>query len=506
MDESVFFQTLNISKNYGPVRALIDVSFSLRKGEVRGLVGENGSGKSTLASIISGIILKDHGTMMKDGKEYNPKHIQNAYENKIGIVTQESGLIEDLSITANLFLGREKEFASAGFLNIRKMNEDANKIIFKILKTKKMLAEDKVKNYSFEERKIIEIIKALYLNPEILILDETTDAFSRDNKKMLWEIIEKIKKKGVSVLYISHTISEVLDNTDRITIMRDGKIIDTIDSHSHTEDDLKKMMVGRELKSNYYREDYQGSFNKEKIVLKIENLSSKNAFSNVSFSLHEGEILGIGGLSGCGMSKLGKAIFGLLKIDAGTIYLPIKNKLLKNHTPVDSITQGIGYLPKDRDSEGIMLLASVKDNINLVSLDRIQRGFAFINSKDEISVAKNAIKELQIKTPNIDQFCIGLSGGNRQKVSLVKWLVRESEILILDCPTRGVDVGVKAYIYIILEKLRLQKKSIILISEELPELIGMGDRILIMKDGIIGSKVFKREEKPREEEIINYMI
>ena len=506
MDENILFQTINVSKSFGPVRALNNVDFSLQRGEIRGLIGENGSGKSTLAMIIAGIVLKDSGKMLKEGKEYNPKQIQDAFKNKITIVTQESGLIEDLSIANNLLLGREKDFTVNGFIKAKAINEAANLMIYRILKNKKFNVEEKILNYSFEDKKLIEIIKALYQNPEILILDETADAFSRDNKNLLWDVIRKVKNEGVSIIYISHTISEVVEVTDTITIMRDGEIIDNIDSNNRTEDDLKKMMVGRELKSNYYREDNQATFNKEKVVLKVENLSSKDAFHDISFSLHEGEILCLGGLSGCGMSQLGKAIFGLLKTDTGTIYLPEKNKYLKNHSPVESINQGIAYLPRDRDSEGVMLLASVKDNITLVSLDRIKRKSSFISPKDEVTFAEKGVKELSIKTANINQFCIGLSGGNRQKVSLVKWLMRECEILILDCPTRGVDVGIKAYIYQKLHQLKLQKKSIILISEELTELIGMGDRILIMKEGNLCQKIFIRDEGPREEEIINYMI
>ena len=490
----------NISKTFVTTRALQNVSLTLEGGEIRGLVGENGSGKSTLALILSGIIHPDSGEMFKSDKQYTPRSLLDANSARISIVVQEIGTIDGLTVAANLFLGEEKLFKRFGLLNTATMNRSSMEVLrrFGIVNIK---PDTDIGSLSFEDRKLVEFAKALYVNPDLLIVDETTTALSQHGREILFRELERLKSDGSSVIFISHDLGEVIGHCDSVTVMKDGEIVDTVSTQSLEERSLRELMVGRELQQTYYREDTEASYSDE-VVLKVSDLSLEGSYYDIFFELHRGEILGIGGLTNCGMHLLGKTLFGLEKASSGTIEMVKREKVITNY--IEAIAYGLGYLPKNRDQEGLMLFSSIKENICLPSLSKMQRN-SFISPGKERDLAESGAKQLSIKMSSINQFCLFLSGGNKQKVALSKWLVRDSDILILDCPTRGIDVAVKASIYSLMQDLKEKGKAIIMISEELQELIGVSDRIIVLKDGRI-KKVFSRRKDLTEEEIIHYMI
>ncbi len=499
MVDNCILKTKNISKTFIITKAVKEVSLEINKGEIRGLVGENGSGKSTLVSIIAGILAPDSGEMIKDGKLYKPKNIIDANKSKVGIIVQEIGTIGDLSVASNIFLGKENIFTKFGLLNISRMNRIASELLNKFeINSIKPNAE--IRSLSIEDQKLVEMVKSLYFNPNLLIIDETTTALSQLGRDILYRTIKKLKHESKSVVFISHDLKEIIKYSDQITVMKDGEVVDTIRTKETNEETLKNLMVGRKLKNKYYRVDFKSTYKKNKLSLSAKNLTIKNIFSDISFDLHNEEIFGIGGLTNCGMHELGKALFGLIKLSKGEII--VKNKNITNQG--EAISNGIGYIPKNRDQEGLMLLSSIKDNIVIASLDKIQNK-TYISPNREKELAIIGVKKLDIKMSSINQFCLFLSGGNKQKVVLSKWLIKNSEILILDCPTRGIDVNVKALIYSLIQQLKNEGKSIILISEELQELIGMSDRIMILKNGEV-SNIFNRSKNLSEEEIIHYMI
>ena len=359
--------------------------------------------------------------------------------------------------------------------------------------------------YDMQQRKLIEIAKCLNKNPEIFIVDETTTALSETGRNLLYKKMEELKNSGKSVLFISHDLDELMAKCDTLTVLRDGNIVANLEKAKGEFDpeQIKKFMIGRELKGDYYRSDYDGSYS-DQVVLKMIDGIEGNQLKHVNLELHKGEILGIGGLSECGMHTLGKALFGNIKIEGGFVYTGEKlDELVKSES--FAMSKKIGYLPKNRDVEALALKTSIFDNIAIASINNIAKFNFLVTKGSEKKLVDKQIRNLQIKCNTAEQFVNTLSGGNKQKVSLAKWIANDSEILILDCPTRGVDIGVKQFIYQLLYKMKLEGKSIIMISEELPELIGMSDRILIMKDGQI-TKEFERSQDLTQEQIIEYMI
>jgi len=496
-----------LNKTFGPVNAVSNVTLDIPNNKIVGIVGENGSGKSTLVSLISGIHKKDSGTILLHGKEISPKTTLDSIRYGIGIVTQESNIIDRLTVAENIFIGREREFIRLGYLRTNLMNVKANALIKKVLNRDDIRGHYHVSELSFEDKKLVEIVKAMSFSPSLLIFDETVDALSNRNRELAWRLMKEFcsQDRQTSILYISHTIEEVLSNSEMIVIMKDGELVGTYDAKDVTVENIKMLMVGRKL-DTYYQRSERRSEEKERIVLSTKNLTRKGKFENINIALHKGEILGIGGLGGCGMSELGMTLFGIDTPDEGEIRLSDDASGYAYLTPRSAIRNKIAYVPKDRDTEGIMLLSSIKENISITASKNLENKLRYISKKKEEQVSREAIDMLNIKATNVDQLCIHLSGGNRQKVSLAKWLILNTEILILDCPTRGVDVGVKAYIYGKLDELSRNGVSIIMISDELPELIGMSDRIVIMKNGRQIEKIFKQEEHPTESEIIRYMI
>ena len=359
--------------------------------------------------------------------------------------------------------------------------------------------------YDMQQRKLIEIAKCLNKNPEIFIVDETTTALSETGRNLLYKKMEELKSEGRSVLFISHDLEELMEKCDTLTVLRDGNIVANLDKSKGEFDAeaIKKYMIGRELKGDYYRSDYDGSYS-DQVVLKMVDGIEGNQLRHINLELHKGEILGIGGLSECGMHTLGKALFGNVKMEGGFVYTG-ENLTDLVRSESYAMSKKIGYLSKNRDVEALALKTSIFDNIAIASINNVAKLNFFVTKGSEKKLVDRQVRELQIKCNSPEQLVNTLSGGNKQKVSFAKWIANDSEILILDCPTRGVDIGVKQFIYQLLYKMKLEGKSIIMISEELPELIGMSDRILIMKDGQI-TKEFTRNADLTQEQIIEYMI
>ncbi|MFA7674061.1 MAG: sugar ABC transporter ATP-binding protein [Clostridia bacterium] len=500
--DNLIFKAEKIDKYFGPTHANSHIDFELKKGEIRGLIGENGSGKSTFISVISGIQQKDSGCMYINGRPYEPKSSLDAIKNKIGTVVQELGLVEGLTAGLNIFLGRTSMFSKNGILNMKALYAEAKKVMTKWELDPSIELSTLAGTLSVEDRKVIELARALSNDPDILILDEITNALSLKNRTNLFRIINKMKSEGKSVIIISHDLEEVIDVTDNITVMRDGSVSGNVCAGEIQIDMLKRMMVGREMQGSYYRDDDSAAYQDE-VVFKVEKLEKKHLLHDICFELHKGEILGICGLADSGTHDLGKALFGLIKPDSGKCLKTDKNTLIDD--PITAMKHKIAYVPKDRDREALMTSATIRSNMSLPSVRNIEAFFGFLSPRKMKALAEKAVKNYEVKTTGIEQIVSGLSGGNRQKVNLARWMAKDADIYILDCPTRGVDIGVKAYIYDSMKTLASQGKSIIMVSDELPEAIGMADRIIVLKCGKI-EKIFTRGSAFTEESIIEVMI
>ena len=500
-EENILFEVKNINKHFGPTHANKNVSLQLKKGELHGLIGENGSGKSTLISIMAGINQADSGEMFMNGQLYKPNSPLDAAKHDIGFVVQELGLLDTLPVAANIFLGHFDRFTVAGVLKLRKMYiaaaEELKKWGFSDISVRAMAGLQTV-----EKRKIVEIVKALLVEPQLLILDETTQALSHDTRKRLHEIINELLKQGKTILMITHDIEEIAEVADRVTVLRDGEIVGCLNKDEIDPSKLKRMMVGREIGGELYRTDHETIF-EDKIVLEARNLGLENYFSGVSFELHKGEILGICGLSDGGIHELGKTLVGIEKATTGNVLVTETNTVIKSAS--DATKADIAYLPKDRDSEALMMGAAIAPNLYVPSLNEIEQKFGYISHKKCNELAQKALEKFDVRCLGIRQAISSLSGGNKQKISLGKWLIKDLKIMVLDCPTRGVDVAVKAYIYDLMKELKTQGLSIILISDEMPEVMGLSDRLLIMKNGKIAG-IMERSETFEEGKIIEVMI
>ncbi|MBP5329933.1 MAG: sugar ABC transporter ATP-binding protein [Spirochaetaceae bacterium] len=495
----VLLKAEKINKYFGATHAVADLSLELFPGEIHGLIGENGSGKSTFSSMLCGIYPMSSGTFTLLGNEIKPKSQVEANKIGISIIVQEMGTLPGLTVAENIFLGEEEKFMHGIVKNTRAMNKEAQRLLdsygFTDIKASKM-----IDHYSFEERKLVEIVKATYFNPKILVVDETTTALSHDGRQELFKVMNKTREMGSCVIFISHDLDEVLDHTDRISILRDGVLVKTVNTKEVTTDDLKREMVGREIGNKYYRTDYDEEVSGE-VVLSVKNLNVPGEFDNINLDLHKGEILGIGGLSECGMHEIGKAIFGASYNRGGRVTL--SNGYEIKDIP-GAIKHSIAYASKDRDNESIVIADTICDNIILPSLNDLSK-HGFMNLKGLGSFANKFAVQMSTKMTGVKQYVSELSGGNKQKVVLARWIGKNSDILILDSPTRGIDVRVKADIYTLMSELKKQGKSIIMISEELPELLGMSDRIFIMKNGRFNGE-FKRSRELGEKDLIAKMI
>ncbi|MDO5434935.1 MAG: sugar ABC transporter ATP-binding protein [Clostridia bacterium] len=499
MNERTLLIAENIDKRFGITHAVNNVSLTVDAGEIRGLIGENGSGKSTFVQMLCGIYTIGGGKFTLDGQPLHARNQVQANNAGVSIIVQEMGTLSGLTVAENIFLGHEEPFIHMGIKNSRAMNKEAQRLLdgygFGRIKASAM-----IDRYNFEDRKLVEIVKATYMKPKILVIDETTTALSQNGRMELYKIMDAVRADGRSVIFICHDLAEVLEHTDTVTILRDGELIDTVRSADVTEDDLKRLMVGREIGSAYYRTDY-GTPVSDEVVLKADNVSVPGEISGISFELHRGEILGFGGLSECGMHEVGKAIFGASWDRSGSV-------TLADGTAIDSIqaaiSHSVAYASKDRDNESIILNESIRNNIVLPSLEELAN-HKLLNGPKLTRFADQNAKNMQTKMQSVKQLVSDLSGGNKQKVVLARWLGKNSDILVLDSPTRGIDVKVKQAIYALMQDLKQQGKSIIMISEEIPELLGMSDRILVMKNGQISGE-FLRSPQLSEEDLILKMV
>ena len=465
-----------ITKSFSGVAALKNAALDLKAGEVVALMGENGAGKSTLMKILTGIYSKDSGEIQYMGQEVCFKGPAESEEAGISIVHQELNMMNDLTVAQNLFIGREE---MNGFLiDDKKMNEKAREL-FKVLKIDINPAE-KIGNLTVGKQQMVEIAKAISSKAKVIIFDEPTAALTDSEIEELFKVIRDLKKQGTGMVYISHRMDEINVISDRVIVMRDGEYVGTLITKECSKDDIIKLMVGRaifgepKIASNVAKD--------APVVLKCENLNRGKAVKDVSFELRKGEILGFSGLMGAGRTEVARLIFGADKKDSGKIF--INGKEVTIHTPQDAVAHGIGYLSEDRKRYGLIVDKSVEENTVISSLNDFVKGI-FIDKAKSKEVSQKYVESLKTKTPSVSQLVKKLSGGNQQKVVIAKWLVKNSDILIFDEPTRGIDVGAKSEIYALMERLAKEGKSIIMISSELPEVLRMSDRVIVMCEGRI---------------------
>ncbi len=484
----------DICKSFPGVKALDHAQLKVRPGTVHALVGENGAGKSTLMKCLFGIYSKDEGEILLNGERTHIVNPYDALKKGVAMVHQELQPIPERSVAENIYCGNfPRKFGF--FVDHKKMYRDTEVL----LKEVKMNFDPKVKlsSLSVSQMQAIEIAKAVSADAKIIIMDEPTSSLTQNEVDNLFEIINSLRKKGISIIYISHKMDEILSISDDVTIMRDGQYIGTWSAKELTIDMIVTRMVGRELKNLYPpKSNVPGE-----VVLEVEALTSitEKSFKNVSFQLRKGEILGIGGLVGAQRSELFEAIFGIRGIRQGTI--SYKGKQVKIKHPQDAINQGIALLTEDRRANGIFGVLSIAENVSIASLDKYLRMGLFLDHRKIEKLVQENVKKLSIKTPSSRTKIQTLSGGNQQKVIISRWLANNPDIFILDEPTRGIDVGAKYEIYSIIAELAKQGKSIIMISSELPELIGMSDRILVMCDGRVSGEV--RKEEATQENIMS---
>jgi len=479
MHDSLLLEMKGIVKAFPGVRALSGVNFDLRVGEVHALLGENGAGKSTLIKILGGIYTADEGEIRLEGKLVNIRSVAAAQHIGIRIIHQEIVLVPYMTVAENIWLGREQR-TNAGFLDKREMLTKTRQIIQDYCVD--IPADELVGNLSLGQQQLVEIMRAVSADANIIVMDEPTSSLTEHEIKILFRTIRRLKEKGVGIIYISHKISELFEITDRITILRDGVYIDTVETSSIETNDLISMMVGRKLEKYYTKTNHAIG----KTTLEVLGLSKQGMFRDISFHVKSGEIIGFYGLMGAGRSEVMKTIFGCITKDSGTTI--INDLLIDIRTPSQAIDSGIAYLPENRKEEGLVLMNTVGYNMTLVALKQIIKSIG-INQKERDGIINRYVEAFNIKITSSEQIVGNLSGGNQQKVILGKWLAINPKILILDEPTRGIDVGAKADIYRIIDQLAENGVSIILISSEMPEIINMCDRVYIMSEGEITAEL-----------------
>lgn len=478
--QEYILEVQHLSKYYAGVKALDDVSLSFRRGEVHALAGENGAGKSTLIKAITGAIAPTAGTIVLEGEAYTKLDPIEAIGKGIAAIYQEFTLIPHLTVAENIYFG--KEIAKRGFVNKRQMNAEVAKLLEEM--GIELNPTSYVCDLGIAYQQIVEIVKAVASNSKILIMDEPTAPLTNKETEMLFRIIEKLRERNVTIIYISHRMDEIFRVCDRVSVMRDGKYILTENTKDITVQQLISHMVGRELGEDYpQRKKELGE-----VVLDVQGLETQKVH-DIRFQLRRGEILGFGGLVGAGRTEVMQALFGADRVKAGTIN--VKGKQISIHSPAQALRNGIGLIPEDRKNQGVLLGLTVRENITFSSLEQVMNG-PFVNRHKDVGVAEEYIQKLKIKTPSVNQQVKNLSGGNQQKVVLAKALATQCDIIIFDEPTRGIDVGAKQEIYQLMRRLADEEgKSIIMVSSEMPELIGMSDRILVMRHGRIAGEILR---------------
>ncbi|MBF9015995.1 MULTISPECIES: sugar ABC transporter ATP-binding protein [unclassified Oceanispirochaeta] len=474
MAENIILETRNISKGFPGVQALKNVGFSLHKGEVHALIGENGAGKSTLIKILTGAHQPDGGEIILEGEKLSDMNPHQAMSCGISAIYQEFNLIPYLTVAENMYFGRE--FTKSCFLDMEKMNKSASEIFASM--GVDIDPGTQVSELSVAYKQLVEIAKAVSQNSRILIFDEPTAALTNSETENLFKLIKKLQNEGVSIIYISHRLEELQIIADRITVLRDGQYIDTVNIKDIDRAGLISLMVGRDLGVDFPKPPESTG----DTVLEVRNMNTRGFLKDINFKLKKGEILGFGGLVGAGRTEIARALFGLDRLESGEILL--NGSKVTNKNPGAAIANGIGLIPEDRKDQGVLLNLSIRENIGYTFIQKISDGI-FINRRKEKKLVDDFTKRLAIKCSSVEQRVSNLSGGNQQKVVLAKWLAGDCDVLIFDEPTRGIDVGAKQEIYNLIRELAESGKGIILISSEMPELIGMSERIIVMHEGVI---------------------
>ena len=478
----------NICKTFPGVKALDHVKFELRSGEVMALLGENGAGKSTLMKVLSGVYTRDDGSLKIFGKEYGDLTPKQAQEVGVAIIHQELNMCRHLSVAENMFLGREISGRFA--LNNTKMEQEAKRILddLKIdIDPKETVGELPV-----SKQQMVEIAKALSINAKILIMDEPTSSLTAREIEDLFRIIRKLKSEGKGIVYISHRLEELQHIVDRVTIMRDGQYITSMNFGDVSMEQIISYMVGREIKEKFPRVECR----KGKKVFEVKHLNAGRMVRDINFTVYEGEIVGFAGLMGAGRTETTRAIFGVDPKESGEIYVDDKKVEIK--CPMDAIRNGVVLAPEDRKKDGLCTKLSIRHNLTLPNLDIVCNKLGVVNGRKEDALCEKAVADLKIKTPDVEVDSGNLSGGNQQKVVVGKWLARDSRVVIFDEPTRGIDVGAKVEIYNLMNELKKQGIAVMFVSSEMPEVMGIADRIIVMCDGRITGEAMARNTTQNE--------
>ncbi len=478
----------DICKSFPGVKALDHVNFELRSGEVMALLGENGAGKSTLMKVLSGVYTRDSGTMEIFGKEYGDLTPKQAQEAGVAIIHQELNMCRHLSVTENMFLGREVSGRLA--LDNARMEEEAGAILQDLRID--IDPRQTVGDLPVSKQQMVEIAKALSINARILIMDEPTSALTSKEIDDLFRIIHKLKAEGRGIVYISHRLEELQHIVDRVTIMRDGQYITDMHFKDATMDQIIAHMVGREIKEKFPRVTCE----KGKKIFEVRNLNAGKLVRDINFSVYAGEIVGFAGLMGAGRTETTRAIFGVDARESGEIFVDGKEVNINN--PMDAIRNGVVLAPEDRKKDGLCTKLSIRHNLALPNLDLICNKLGVVNSQKEQDLCDKAVQDLRIKTPDVEVDSGNLSGGNQQKVVVGKWLARDSRVVIFDEPTRGIDVGAKVEIYHLMNELKKQGIAVMFVSSEMPEVMGIADRIIVMCDGRITGEVMAEDTTQNE--------
>ncbi|HOU14826.1 MAG TPA: sugar ABC transporter ATP-binding protein [Anaerolineae bacterium] len=492
--QEVILEVENVSKSFPGVKALDSVSFDLRRGEVHALVGENGAGKSTLMKILSGVYQPDEGVIRYKGKPVSFNDVTQAREAGIAIIYQELNLIPHLSVAANIFIGREP-LTRFGTLDEKKMNADAVATLARL--NVSLDPTIKLNQLPVSKQQMVEIAKAISFDSEVLIMDEPTSALTESEINELFRIIHTLRDHGVAIIYISHRLDELRHIVDRISILRDGHSVSTDDYTAIGMGEIVNRMVGRKLENKFPPKQNVPTTDK---ILEVRHIVRAGILHDISFDLYRGEILGIAGLMGAGRSELGRAIFGADPIDTGDVIMNGRTLVLRS--PADAIKAGIAYLSENRKEEGLAVKMTLAENVTLANVLEICRRFGVLSRGQEIEVTQRYVKSLNIRTPSLTQIVNNLSGGNQQKVVVAKWLFCDSKILIFDEPTRGIDVGTKYAIYELIGVLAREGRGVIMISSDLPEILGLTDRVLVLHEGSLAATLATAQTT--QEEILNY--
>lgn len=489
MNQKAVLEVKDINKSFGEVHVLKGVNLSIRQGEIHALLGENGAGKSTIIKIISGVYTKDKGQVYIDGKEVDFTNPKDAMDAGIRVIHQEINTVQTLTVAENIFLGNYPRTAYGG-IDWKQLNHNAKEVMG--ILGESIDVEEKVEKVSIAGQQMIEIAKALSVEPKILIMDEPTAALNDQETEQLFEVLERLRKKGVSIIYITHRFSEVYRLADSVTVMRDGETVAALPIAEVDDDVLVGLMVGQNKSAKFEKKELP----RGEELFRVEDLAVEGCLKDISLTIHRGELVVIFGLVGAGQTELCRAIFGDLAYDKGSVWL--QGQQVKINTIRDACRAGIGYVSDDRKSEGIIPLMSVQENICIPSYPgKLSNGLGIIKDKQAKELAQQYYDKLRVKSAGLGQKIGSLSGGNQQKGLISRWLANDVKLLILNMPTRGVDVGARAEIYRIMEELAKQGVAVLTVSQEMPEVLGIADTIYVMHEGEITARI-EREDATQE--------